>query len=42
MTYNKSTLTNIKLLPYPSLITIPNDYKVKVTTEIGDVCLSLV
>ncbi|KAH0729702.1 hypothetical protein KY290_000836 [Solanum tuberosum] len=35
MTFNKSLLTNIRHLPYPFLITLPNGYKVKVT-EIGD------
>ncbi|KAH0662237.1 hypothetical protein KY284_027168 [Solanum tuberosum] len=35
MTYTKNALTNLKTLPYPSLITLPNGYKVKVT-EIGD------
>ncbi|KAH0685826.1 hypothetical protein KY284_016379 [Solanum tuberosum] len=39
MTFNKSLLTNIRHLPYPFLITLPNGYKVKVT-EIGDVCLN--
>jgi len=39
MTYTKNALTNLRTLPYPSLITLPNGYKVKVT-EIGDVCLS--
>ncbi|KAH0676684.1 hypothetical protein KY290_025667 [Solanum tuberosum] len=39
MTYDKTTLTNIKSLPYPFLISLPNGYKVKVT-EIGDVCLN--
>ncbi|KAH0730027.1 hypothetical protein KY289_001215 [Solanum tuberosum] len=35
ITYNKATLTNIKPLPYPFLISLPNNYKVKVT-EIGN------
>lgn len=39
MTYNKATLTNIRTLLYPFLITLPNGYKVKVT-EIGDVYLN--
>ena len=39
MTYTKHNLTNLKPLPYPFLITLPNGYKVKVT-EIGDVCLN--
>ncbi|XP_049410761.1 putative late blight resistance protein homolog R1B-16 [Solanum stenotomum] len=38
MTYNKTTLTNIRPLPSPFLISLPNGYKVKVT-ESGDVCL---
>ncbi|KAH0682365.1 hypothetical protein KY285_019899 [Solanum tuberosum] len=37
MTYNKTTLTNIRPLSYPFLISLPNGYKVKVT-EIGDFC----
>ena len=40
MTYEKSTLTNIKTLPYPFLISLPNGYKIKVT-QIGDACLNL-
>ena len=39
MTYTKHNLTNLKSLPYPFLITLPNGYKVKVT-EFGDVCLN--
>ena len=39
MTYTKDNLTNLKTLPYPFLITLPNGYKVKVA-EIGDVCLN--
>ncbi|XP_070035124.1 uncharacterized protein [Nicotiana tomentosiformis] len=39
MTYRKSVLTNIRTLPYPFLVTLPNGYRVKVT-EIGDVFLS--
>ena len=39
MTFTKDNLTNLKTLPYPFLITLPNGYKVKVT-EIGDVCLN--
>ncbi|KAH0751873.1 hypothetical protein KY285_005021 [Solanum tuberosum] len=35
MTYNKATLTNIRPLPSPFLISLPNCYKVKVT-EVGD------
>ncbi|KAH0683296.1 hypothetical protein KY290_021892 [Solanum tuberosum] len=35
MTYTRDTLTNLRTLPYPFLITLPNGYKVKVT-EIGD------
>ncbi|KAH0640051.1 hypothetical protein KY290_037339 [Solanum tuberosum] len=35
MTYTKDALTNLRTLPYPFLITLPNGYKVKVT-EIGD------
>ncbi|XP_015165957.1 uncharacterized protein [Solanum tuberosum] len=29
MTFNKASLTNIKTLPYPMLISLPNGYKVK-------------
>ena len=36
MTFTKDNLTNLKTLPYPFLITLPNGYKVKVT-EIGEV-----
>ncbi|XP_070029778.1 uncharacterized protein [Nicotiana sylvestris] len=39
MTYRKSFLTNIRTLPYPFLVTLPNGHKVKVT-EIGDALLS--
>jgi len=39
MTYNKTILKNIRTLPYPFLISLPNGYKVKVT-EIGDACLN--
>jgi len=39
MTFNKSLLTNMRPLPYPFLITLPNGYRVKVT-EIGDACLN--
>ncbi|XP_019241750.1 PREDICTED: uncharacterized protein LOC109221753 [Nicotiana attenuata] len=39
MTYNKLLLTNIKILVYPYLVSLPNGYKVKVTL-IGDVVLS--
>ncbi|XP_070005914.1 uncharacterized protein [Nicotiana sylvestris] len=39
MTYRKSFLTNIRTLPYPFLVTLPNGYKVKVI-EIGDALLS--
>ncbi|OIT36487.1 hypothetical protein A4A49_60451, partial [Nicotiana attenuata] len=39
MTYNKSILTNVKILAYPYLVTLPNGYKVKVTL-ICDVILS--
>jgi len=39
MTFNKTLLTNIRPLPYPFLITLPNGYRVKVT-EIGDACLN--
>lgn len=31
MTYRKSFLTNIRTLPYPFLVTLPNGYKVKMT-----------
>ena len=39
MTFHKSYLTNIRSLPYPILISLPNGYKVKVT-ELGDVTLT--
>ncbi|XP_075086252.1 uncharacterized protein LOC142168967 [Nicotiana tabacum] len=39
MSYNKALLTNIRILPYPFLVTLPNGYKVRVT-EIGDAVLS--
>ena len=39
MTFNKNLLTNIRPLPYPFLITLPNGYRVKVT-EIGNACLN--
>ncbi|XP_070004341.1 uncharacterized protein [Nicotiana sylvestris] len=39
MTFNKSALSNITTLPYPLLISLPNEYKVKVL-EFGDVILS--
>ncbi|XP_070041427.1 uncharacterized protein [Nicotiana tomentosiformis] len=39
MSYNKALLTDIRILPYPFLITLPNGYKVRVT-EIGDAVLS--
>ena len=35
MTYNKFSLTNIQILPYPILVSLPNGYNVKVT-EYGD------
>ncbi|KAH0710610.1 hypothetical protein KY290_011949 [Solanum tuberosum] len=35
ITSNKAILTNIRPLPYPFFISLPNSYKVKVT-EIGD------
>lgn len=38
MSFHKSFLINIRPLPYPILISLPNGYKVKVT-EIGDVTL---
>ncbi|XP_047268014.1 uncharacterized protein LOC124898408 [Capsicum annuum] len=38
MTYKKDLLTNIVILPYPFLVSLPNSYKVKVT-EVGDVHL---
>ncbi|OIT07736.1 hypothetical protein A4A49_62856, partial [Nicotiana attenuata] len=39
MTYNKASLSNIKTLVYPFLVSLPNGYKVKVTI-VGDVILS--
>ncbi|XP_070008279.1 uncharacterized protein [Nicotiana sylvestris] len=39
MTYRKLFLTNIRILPYLFLVTLPSGYKVKVT-EIGDSFLS--
>jgi len=39
MTYNKTILKNIRPLPYPFLITLPNGYKVKVI-ESRDACLN--
>nr|XP_016451307.1 PREDICTED: uncharacterized protein LOC107776009 [Nicotiana tabacum] len=39
MSYNKALLTNIRILPYPFPVTLPNGYKVRVT-EIGDAVLS--
>ncbi|XP_075095451.1 uncharacterized protein LOC142173716 [Nicotiana tabacum] len=38
MTYRKSFLKNVRTLPYPFLVTLPNGYRVKVT-EIGDASL---
>ncbi|PHT40604.1 hypothetical protein CQW23_19458 [Capsicum baccatum] len=38
MTYKKDLMTNIAILPYPGLVSLPNGYKVKVT-EVGDVHL---
>jgi len=38
MTYNKTHLSDIILLPYPLLVSLPNGYKVKVT-EVGNVNL---
>ncbi|XP_016555402.1 uncharacterized protein LOC107854920 [Capsicum annuum] len=39
MNFNKKLLKNIRSLPFPFLVTLPNGYRVKVT-EIGDACLS--
>ncbi|OIT38846.1 hypothetical protein A4A49_56188, partial [Nicotiana attenuata] len=39
MSFNKALLTNIRILPYPFLVTLPNGYKVRVT-EVGDAILS--
>ncbi|OIS98917.1 hypothetical protein A4A49_60930, partial [Nicotiana attenuata] len=39
MSYNESLLTNIRILPYPFLVTLPNGYKVRVT-KIGDEILN--
>ena len=39
MTYDITTLTNIRTLPYPFLISLPNGYKVKVT-QVCDACLN--
>jgi len=39
ITFNKNSLTNIKTLPYPILISLPNGYKVKVI-EFGDVSIT--
>lgn len=39
MTYKKDLLTNIVILPYPFLISLPNGYKVK-AIEVGDLYLS--
>ncbi|XP_019261526.1 PREDICTED: uncharacterized protein LOC109239412 [Nicotiana attenuata] len=39
MAYNKASLSNIKTLVYPFLVSLPNGYKVKVTI-IGDVIFS--
>ena len=41
MTYDKITLTNIRTLSYPFLISLPNGYKVKLT-QVGDACLNQV
>ncbi|KAH0674692.1 hypothetical protein KY284_014877 [Solanum tuberosum] len=39
MTFHRSFMTNIRPLPYPILISLPNGYKVKVT-ELGDITLT--
>lgn len=39
MTFNKSHLQNIVILPYPLLVKLPNGYKVKVS-EVGSVFLT--
>ncbi|XP_019240977.1 PREDICTED: uncharacterized protein LOC109220963 [Nicotiana attenuata] len=39
MKYNKSMLSNVKILVYPFLVTLPNGYKVKVTL-MGDIVMS--
>ncbi|XP_019248441.1 PREDICTED: uncharacterized protein LOC109227698 [Nicotiana attenuata] len=39
MTFDKSLLSNVQILPYPLLVVLPNGYKVKVS-EIGDVVLT--
>lgn len=39
MTFNKTHLQNIIVLPYPLLVKLPNGYKVKVT-EVGTVTLT--
>ncbi|XP_070036356.1 uncharacterized protein [Nicotiana tomentosiformis] len=39
MTFNKISLVDIRILPYPLLVTLPNGYRVKVT-KIGSVYLA--
>ncbi|OIT01491.1 hypothetical protein A4A49_59943, partial [Nicotiana attenuata] len=39
MTFNRSSLLDISVLPYPLLVTLPNGYRVRVT-EIGSVSLA--
>lgn len=39
MSFNRLSMTNIKTLPYPILISLPNRYRVKVI-ELGDVILT--
>ncbi|XP_070032909.1 uncharacterized protein [Nicotiana tomentosiformis] len=39
MTFNKTSLVDIRILPYPLLVTLPNGYRVKVT-DIGSVYLA--
>lgn len=39
MTYNKALPKNVRILPYPFLVTLPSGYKVKVT-EVNDAYLN--
>lgn len=39
VTFNRNSITNIKTLPYPLLVSLPNEYRVKVI-EFGDVLIN--